>query len=186
MIIVLYTNDCLLYAQNTKEIEYFMKTLRDDYKLTQNDPDPIDDLLGIHFSHQDNGELHMSQTGLIDAVTERAHIPKGRPKKTPTPATAILHADTEGPAQPESWNYPFVIRQLNYLAQNSWPAISFAVHQCAQFSRESRALHEKAVKHIVYYLQCTRDKPLIMKPKKIFHLMHSATATSLVYGTKNS
>jgi hypothetical protein len=105
-----------------------VKTLRDDYKITLNDPDPIDDFLGIHFPHQDNGELHMSQTGLIDAVTESAHIPKGRLKNTPPPATAILHADTDGLARQESWNYPSVIGQLNYLAQNSRPCISFAVH----------------------------------------------------------
>jgi hypothetical protein len=77
MIIVLYTDDCLIYAQDTKEIESFVKTLRDDYKLTLNDPDPIDDFLGIHFSHQDNGELRMIQTGFIDAITESAHLPKG-------------------------------------------------------------------------------------------------------------
>jgi hypothetical protein len=93
MIIVLYTDDCLLYARDTTDIDKFVNTLRDDYKLTLNDPDPIDDFLGIHFSHQDNGEIHMSQTGLIDAVTESAHIPKCRLKNTPTPATAILHAD---------------------------------------------------------------------------------------------
>jgi hypothetical protein len=57
----------------------------------------------------------MSQTGLTDAVTEIAHIPKGRLKNSPTPATAILHADTEGLARQESWNYPSVIGQLNYL-----------------------------------------------------------------------
>jgi hypothetical protein len=78
MIIVLYIDDCLLYARNTKEIDTFEKTLHNDYKLTLNDPDPIDDFLGIHVLHQENGELHMSQTGLIDAVTESAHIPKGR------------------------------------------------------------------------------------------------------------
>jgi hypothetical protein len=99
MIIVLYTDDFLLYARDTKYIDSFVKTLRDDYKLTLNYPDPIDNLLGIHLSHQDNGELHMSQTGLIDAVTESAHIPKGRLKNTPTTATAILHADTEGLAR---------------------------------------------------------------------------------------
>jgi hypothetical protein len=158
MLIVLYADDCLLYAQDTKDIDLFVKTLRDDYKLTLNDPDPIDDLLEIHFSHQDNGELHMSQTGLIDAVTESAHIPKGRLKNTPTPATEILHADTEGLTRQESWNYPSVIGQLNYLAQNSRTDISFAVHQCARFSKEPRALLEKAVKRI--------DKPLMMKPNK--------------------
>jgi hypothetical protein len=108
----------------------------------------------------------MSQTGLTDAVTESAHIPKGRLKNTPTPATAILHADTEGIARQKSWNYPSVIRQLNYIAQNSRPDISFTVHQYARFSKEPKALHEKAVKHIIYYLQCTRDKSLIMKPNK--------------------
>jgi hypothetical protein len=49
VIIVLYTDDCLLYARDTKEIYTFMKTLRNDYKLTLNDPDPdpepIDDFL---------------------------------------------------------------------------------------------------------------------------------------------
>jgi hypothetical protein len=77
MLIVLYTDDCLLCARDTTYIDSFVKTLRDDYKLTVNDPYPIDDFFGIHFSHQDNGELHMSQTGLIEAVTESAHIPKG-------------------------------------------------------------------------------------------------------------
>jgi hypothetical protein len=143
-----------------------VKTLRDDYELTLNDPYPIDDFLGIHFYHQDNGELHTSQTGLIDAVTESAHIPKGRLKNTPPPAKSILHADTDGLARQESWNYPSIIGQLNYLAHNFRPDISFTVHQCARFSKEPKALHKKAVNRIIYYLQCTGDKPIIMKPNK--------------------
>jgi hypothetical protein len=166
MIIVLYTDDFLLYAQDTTYIDSFIKTLCDDYKLTLNNPDPIDDFLGIHFSHQDNSELHMSQKGLIYTVTEIAYIPKGQLKNTPTPATAILHTDTEGLARQESWNYPSVIGKLNYLAQNSRPDISFTVHQCARFSKEPKALHEIAVKCIIDYLQCKIDKPLIMKPNK--------------------
>jgi hypothetical protein len=38
----------------------------------------------------------MSQTGLIDTVTESAHVPKAQLTNTPTPATAILHTDKEG------------------------------------------------------------------------------------------
>jgi hypothetical protein len=142
--------------------------LHHDYKLTLNDPNPIDDLLGIHFSNQDNGELHMSQTGLKDAVTESAHIPKGQLKNTPTPAMAILNSDTDGLARQESWNYPSLIGQLNYLAHNSRPDISFTVHQCARLSKEPKALNEKAVKRIIYYLQCSAQekKPLMMKPNK--------------------
>jgi hypothetical protein len=54
----------------------------------------------------------MSQTGIIEAVTESAHIPKGGLKNTPTPSTAIIHADKEGLARQESWNYPSLIGQL--------------------------------------------------------------------------
>jgi hypothetical protein len=62
----------------------------------------------------------MSQIGHIDAVTESAHIPKGQLKNTqpPATATAILHTDKEGLARHESSNYPSVIGQHNYLANN--------------------------------------------------------------------
>jgi hypothetical protein len=36
--------------------------------------------LGIMFLHKDDGELHLSQTRLIDAVTDSANIPKGDKK----------------------------------------------------------------------------------------------------------
>jgi hypothetical protein len=48
----------------------------------------------------------MSQKVLIDAVTESANIPKGRLMNTPTPATAILHADKNVLECQASWNYP--------------------------------------------------------------------------------
>jgi hypothetical protein len=59
----------------------------------------------------------MISTGLTDAVTENAHILKGRLKNTPTPDTEILHANKDGLERQESWNYPSVIGQLNYLAK---------------------------------------------------------------------
>jgi hypothetical protein len=61
-IIVLYTDECMLHAKDMNIIDDFFKILRNEYKLTLNDPDTIDDFLGIHFSHKDKGELHMSQT----------------------------------------------------------------------------------------------------------------------------
>jgi hypothetical protein len=73
--------------KNKNTIGKFVQILRNEYKLTPNDPDQIDDFLGINFSQKDNGELHMGQTGLIDAVTQSANIPKGRLNNKPTPAT---------------------------------------------------------------------------------------------------
>jgi hypothetical protein len=83
LIIALCTDECLIYAPNTSEIETFVKILCEEYKLTLNNPYQIDDFLGIHFSHKDNGENHMSQTGLIDVVTDSAIIPIGQLKTHP-------------------------------------------------------------------------------------------------------
>jgi hypothetical protein len=55
MSIVLYTDNCLLYAKNTNTVAESVKILRNEYKLTLNNPDPIDKILGILFSHKDNG-----------------------------------------------------------------------------------------------------------------------------------
>jgi hypothetical protein len=62
----------------------------------------------------------MRQTELIDVMTESVNITKGRLKNTPTPtrAKAILHAVKEGLERQESLNYPSLIGQLNYVAQN--------------------------------------------------------------------
>ena len=49
---------------------------------------------------------------------------------------------------------------------NTRPDISFAVHQCAKFFQDPKLLHEKAVKYIGRYLYKTKDKGIILKPKK--------------------
>ena len=64
----------------------------------------------------------------------------------------------------ERWSYPSVVGMLMYLASNSRPDITSAVHQCARFSHCTKRSHEKAVKRIVRYLQGTKDKGLIIKP----------------------
>jgi hypothetical protein len=182
MIIVLYTDECLLYARDTTDIDKFVKTLRDDYKLTHNDPDPIDDFLGISFSHQDNGEIHMIQTGLIDAITESAHIPKGRLKNTPTPATAILHADAEGLARQESWNYPSVIGQLNYHKTHNQTYCSQSTN-AHNYQRHLKHCTRKQsnVSYTTYNAQEATHSS--QNQIKTFHLTHTTAATSLVLGT---
>jgi hypothetical protein len=62
MIIVLYTDECLLYTRVTTTIDKFVKILQNDYRLTLNGPDPIGDFLGIHFLHEDIKELRIIQT----------------------------------------------------------------------------------------------------------------------------
>ena len=53
-----------------------------------------------------------------------------------------------------------------YLASNTRPDISYAVHQAARYSHGTRNSHAIAVKRILRYLKGTKDKGIIFKPNK--------------------
>ena len=53
-----------------------------------------------------------------------------------------------------------------YLASNTRPDISFAVHQCARFTHNTKVSHETDVKRICRYLQGTKDNGLVFIPSK--------------------
>jgi hypothetical protein len=53
-----------------------------------------------------------------------------------------------------------------YLASNTRPDISYAVHQAARYSHGTRNSHAIAVKSILRYLKGTKDKGIIFKPNK--------------------
>ena len=53
-----------------------------------------------------------------------------------------------------------------YLASNTRPDISFAVHQCTRFTHNTKVSHETAVKRICRYLQGTKENGLVFNPSK--------------------
>ena len=59
---------------------------------------------------------------------------------------------------------------LMYLASNSRPDISFAVHQCARFNHAPKASHGEAILRICRYLKGTSTKGLILRPTKELRL----------------
>ena len=55
-----------------------------------------------------------------------------------------------------------------YLKSNSRPDISFAVHQCEQFTHNIKESHDMDVKRICQYIQGTKGNSLLFNlPKKL-------------------
>ena len=54
-----------------------------------------------------------------------------------------------------------------YMVSNTILDTSFAVHQCAKFTHNTKASHDMSVKRICWYLQETTDKGLVFNPYKI-------------------
>jgi len=112
----------------------------------------------------------MMQPGLIESILQDLMLDKPGTHTKDTPAMGILHPDRHGHPCEDTWNYRSVIGKLNYLAQNTRPDITFAVHQCAHYSNSPSALHELAVKRIGRYLHLTKNKGMIMSPQRDFRL----------------
>jgi histone deacetylase 1/2 len=125
--------------------------------------------LGILLKKKPNGTIELLQTGLIDRILRVTELENSSPKPTPAVPTP-LGSDKEGATCQEMWSYASVVGMLMYLASNSRPDIAFAVHQCARFTHNPRASHEKAIKRIVRYLKGTRDRGLVIKPNKTLAL----------------
>jgi len=84
-------------------------------------------------------------------------------KITPAAETP-LGTDKIGIERVEQWNYASTVRMLLYLASNSHPDITFAIHQCTHFTHCAKQSHENAIKCICHYLQGTLNESLIFKP----------------------
>ena len=87
---------------------------------------------------------------------------------TPTNVEAPLGIDANGSEAKRDWpnSYVSVIGMMFYLELNKRPYISFAVHQCAWFTHNTKASHDIAVKMICRYLQVTKDNGQVFNPHK--------------------
>jgi hypothetical protein len=159
-IMVVYTDDCLIFAKNDAVIDDLINNLSTTFHLE--DQGTVSDFLGINLAMDPQTKsITLTQTGLIGSILADLNLSNSSNMKT-TPADSILHRDPTGIPRQDSWNYRSIIGKLNFLAQNSCPDISFAVHQCARFCTCPTHLHEIAVKRIARYLLYTKTKGLTL------------------------
>ena len=80
-----------------------------------------------------------------------------------------------------------------YLASNTIPGISFAVHRCARFTHNTKVSHDTAMKRICWYLQGTKYNVIVFNPSKklvvdcyanaYFAVLWSGVGSSLLLAT---
>lgn len=164
----MYTDDCIIFSKDVKVITDLIASLCETFQLE--DQGNVQDYLGIRITKDSTtNAISMTQPGLIASVLYDLNLlDDAKPKDTPS--VGILYPDKDGIPRQDSWNFRSVIGKLNFIAQNTRPDISFAMHQCARYSSAPTALHELAVKRIGRYLLATKDKGLILHPTKNFKL----------------
>ena len=128
----------------------------------------MSEFLGIDIKTLDNGGFKFCQTGLIRKVLEATGMEHYNVLPIPTEVEAYLGTDTNCFDVKRYWpnSYASVIGMMLYLASNTRPDISYAVHQCARFTHNTKVSHDTDVKRICWYLQGTKDNGLMFNPSK--------------------
>ena len=170
-ICVIYVDDCLFWAHSQSEIGNIMNYFKDDgpsYNWEHSKGESVSEFLGIDIKTLYNCGFQFYKTVLIGRVLEAIGINNCNSFPTPTKVEATLGTCYNGSEAkiyfPNS--YASVIGMMLYLASNTRPYISFAVHQCFQFTHNTKASNETAVKKICRYLQSTKDSGLVFNPSK--------------------
>lgn len=167
-VICLYTDDCIIFVQNSAIIKNLIQDLFNDFLLS--DEDSIEDFLVVRITcfkgRANNCGIDLRQTSFIDTIIKDLCLdsPQTKYENHSIPSTEILFSESDLPKFREKWSYRSVIGKLNFLTQNTKLDIAFAVHQCDKFCNNSCEIHSIDVKSIGKYLKTTRNKGLNLQP----------------------
>jgi hypothetical protein len=133
MIIITYVNDCIIVRNSIRDINTFVKSMKDSpkgYLLT--DEQDINKFLGIEIKEITKNKFESSQPFLIEQIvnllglgliefdvhTKSKITPVGKP---------LLNKDLKGKPCKKAWKYRTAIGMLTYLQGNTRPEISMAL-----------------------------------------------------------
>ena len=80
------------------------------------------------------------------------------------------------------WKYSTVLSMLVYLAGNYHPDITFAIHQCENFTHVPRQSRYKSVKHIICIIKGTKYRVWFLNPLRIYRQTFTLTQTFPISG----
>ena len=65
-----YVDDVLFFARDATKMDELIKSLREEFKLTEEEDTNVFDFLGVYIRKHEDGSVKMTQTGLIAKILE--------------------------------------------------------------------------------------------------------------------
>jgi hypothetical protein len=110
-IIVLYTDDTLIFAKDNSTIDSIIQSLSKTFTL--GDQGSVNDFLGVRLCKDNTSQtIHMRKPGLIDSIIKDVGLTTISISKH-TPSDSVLHMDRSKTSREDNWNYRYMIRKLN-------------------------------------------------------------------------
>ena len=107
-------------------MDNMITSLKKDFDLT--DEGDVDTFLGVQFHYLEDGEIKMSQSGLIKQTLKDVGIENYSKCHSTPVVTELLKRHTDAQPFNASWEYWPVLGKLSYLAKNKRPDIEYALN----------------------------------------------------------
>lgn len=164
LIIALYVDDIVVFGREKKEIDVVKKKLKEFHPMT--DSGQVDKLLGIRFTWGKDGSIRLDQESYASQILEEFGMAECKPSWTPiSPSVQLSDTDSSRLGRSDHKLFRRLIGRLIFLITAARPDISFAVNQLSQFLAEPRQVHLVAAKHVLRYIQATKDYGLVFGAK---------------------
>ncbi|UYV65269.1 hypothetical protein LAZ67_3003763, partial [Cordylochernes scorpioides] len=165
-VIAVYVDDLALFAESEDILTNIEEKIREKFKIKN--LGPIKYFLGVEISYPDENTIILSQGKYTMSILERFNMMECRGVSTPLDnSIPITKKDcpTTDKEKDEIKHVPYreLIGSLLYLANSSRPDMTFAVTKLAQFCSNPGERHWQAAKHILRYIQATKNVSLIYK-----------------------
>jgi hypothetical protein len=127
--------------------------------------------LGVDIHVQDNRSWLLCQTRLIEKTLEHYRMDESSGKRVPIDpglwnSIEIERSHKGGNHQTPNWPYRECIGSLLYTCRMTRPEIYYAVNYLSKFNMKFTDKCVRGVKHVLGYLQTTKDYGLVLKPPR--------------------
>lgn len=158
IIITIWVDDLLLFAQSDKLMEQTKAELRTQWEVTDlGEPTKI---VGIEIT-QTNDSITISQKVYINSILECEGLSGINSVATPLDPNIKLEPNPNGNEGSRSNSFARLLGELQFLANSTYPDIAFAVNRLASYTANLSLQHVAALKRILRYLARTKDFGII-------------------------
>src|SRR5271169_784335 len=160
IILAVYVDDILALAKSQHEIQFVFDSLSLKFKLRN--LGPVKKFLGLDiYRPTPTGPVYLSQSTYARKMLHKFNMARCDPVKTPCKTSAHLHKRTPDEEPADGELYRQIIGSLMFLAQYVRPDIAYAVSALSQFNKDPSTHHIRAVKHLMRYIQATKDLGIV-------------------------
>jgi histone deacetylase 1/2 len=157
--VLFHVDDLLLICSSVSYLTDFKARLKT--KLKVKDLGDLHHFLGIVFKRDRKKRLlYMNQNVYVNTILDRFNCNDIKPASIPLPNEPIPPFDAEAGI----YNCPYMelVGSLNYIVNFTRPELAYATSALSQFMKNHNEVHWKLAKHVLRYLQKTRESNLTL------------------------